>query len=135
MVETDYKMDFLQYINWMKMFNCFWVGGLLCVIGQILIDKTKMTSARILVAYVTIGAIIGGLGIYQFIIDYAGCGATVPLTGFGANLAKGAINSVKEQGILGAFIGGVKASAGGIAAAIFFGYIVSLISKPKIKKQ
>lgn len=135
MVETDYKMDFLQYINWMKMFNCFWVGGLLCVIGQILIDKTKMTSARILVAYVTIGAIIGGLGIYQFLIDYAGCGATVPLTGFGANLAKGAINSVKEQGILGAFIGGVKASAGGIAAAIFFGYIVSLISKPKIKKQ
>lgn len=117
------------------MFNCFWVGGLLCVIGQILIDKTKMTSARILVAYVTIGAIIGGLGIYQFLIDYAGCGATVPLTGFGANLAKGAINSVKEQGILGAFIGGVKASAGGIAAAIFFGYIVSLISKPKIKKQ
>jgi stage V sporulation protein AE len=135
MVETDYKMDFLQYINWMKMFNCFWVGGLLCVIGQILIDKTKMTSARILVTYVTIGAIIGGLGIYQFLIDYAGCGATVPLTGFGANLAKGAINSVKEQGILGAFIGGVKASAGGIAAAIFFGYIVSLISKPKIKKQ
>lgn len=135
MVETDYKMDFLQYINWMKMFNCFWVGGLLCVIGQILIDKTKMTSARILVAYVTIGAIIGGLGIYQFLIDYAGCGATVPLTGFGANLAKGAISSVKEQGILGAFIGGVKASAGGIAAAIFFGYIVSLISKPKIKKQ
>ena len=117
------------------MFNCFWVGGLLCVIGQILIDKTKMTSARILVAYVTICAIIGGLGIYQFLIDYAGCGATVTLTGFGANLAKGAINSVKEQGILGTFIGGVKASAGGIAAAIFFGYIVSLISKPKIKKQ
>lgn len=77
----------------------------------------------------------GGLGIYKYLIDLAGCGATVPLTGFGANLAKGAIEEVQKQGLLGAFIGGVKASSGGIAAAIFFGYIASLIAKPKIKKQ
>ncbi len=117
------------------MFNCFIVGGVLCVIGQILIDKTKLTPARILVLYVTVGAILGGIGIYQKLIDFAGCGATVPLTGFGANLAKGALEAVKEQGLLGAFIGGVKASAGGIAAAVFFGYLASLIAKPKIKKQ
>ena len=117
------------------MLNCFIVGGVLCVIGQILIDKTKLTPARILVLYVTIGAILGGIGVYQKLIDFAGCGATVPLTGFGANLAKGALEAVKEQGLLGAFIGGVKASAGGIAAAVFFGYLASLIAKPKIKKQ
>ena len=113
----------------------FMVGGLICVIAQILIDKTKLTPARILVTFVTVGAILGGLGIYKYLIDFAGAGATVPLTGFGANLSKGAIESVKEIGVLGAFIGGVKASAGGIAAAIFFGYLASLIAKPKIKKQ
>ena len=128
-------MDFINTIDWMQLLRCFVVGGFLCVIGQILIDKTKLTPARILVAYVTIGVILGGLGIYKYVIDFAGCGATVPLTGFGANLAKGAIEGVKEQGLLGAFIGGVKASAGGIAAAVFFGYIASLIAKPKIKKQ
>ena len=128
-------MDFFQSINWMTVLNCFIVGGILCVIGQILIDKTKLTPARILVAYVTVGAILGGLGIYQYLIDFAGCGATVPLTGFGANLAKGAIDAVKETGLLGAFTGGVKASAGGIAAAVFFGYIASLVAKPKLKKQ
>ena len=115
----------------MTVLNCFIVGGILCVIGQILIDKTKLTPARVLVAYVTVGAILGGLGIYQYLIDFAGCGATVPLTGFGANLAKGALESV----LLGAFTGGVKASAGGIAAAVFFGYIASLVAKPKLKKQ
>lgn len=128
-------MEYFQSIDWMTMLNCFIVGGILCVIGQILIDKTKLTPARILVIYVTVGAVLGGLGIYQKLIDFAGCGATVPLTGFGANLAKGAIDAVKEQGLLGAFIGGVKACAGGIAAAVFFGYIASLIAKPKIKKQ
>ena len=128
-------MEYFQNIDWMTMLNCFIVGGILCVIGQILIDKTKLTPARILVIYVTVGAVLGGLGIYQKLIDFAGCGATVPLTGFGANLAKGAIDAVKEQGFLGAFIGGVKACAGGIAAAVFFGYIASLIAKPKIKKQ
>lgn len=128
-------MDFFQSIDWMLILRCFIVGGLICVIGQILIDKTKMTPARILVSFVTIGVILGALGIYKYIIDFAGCGATVPLTGFGANLAKGTLEAVKENGILGAFIGGVKSSAGGIAAAVFFGYIASLIAKPKIKKQ
>ena len=128
-------MDFWQNFDWMLLIRCFIVGGLICVIGQILIDKTKLTPARILVTYVTVGTILGGLGIYKYLIDFAGCGATVPLLGFGNNLAKGAIEAVKQQGILGAFIGGLKASAGGIAAAVFFGYIASLISKPKMKKQ
>ena len=128
-------MEFLQSIDWMLLLRCFIVGGLICVIGQILIDKTKLTSARILVLFVTIGAILGGLGIYKYLIDFAGAGATVPLLGFGADLAKGAIQEVQNIGLLGAFVGGVKASAGGIAAAIFFGYIASLLAKPKIKKQ
>ena len=128
-------MEFLQSIDWMLLLRCFIVGGLICVIGQILIDKTKLTSARILVLFVTIGAILGGLGIYKYLIDFAGAGATVPLLGFGANLAKGAIQEVQNIGLLGAIVGGVKASAGGIAAAIFFGYIASLLAKPKIKKQ
>ena len=107
-------------IDYLMLLKSFIVGGLICVVGQILIDKTKLSPARILVAFVTVGALLGGIGIYQYIIDFAGCGATVPLTGFGANLAKGAIDAAKEHGLLGAFIGGVKASAGGIAAAIFF---------------
>lgn len=128
-------MNFFQTIDWMQMLRCFVVGGLICIIGQILIDKTKLTSARILVIFVTTGVILGGLGIYQHLVDFAGCGATVPLTGFGNALAKGAIEEVQKIGLLGAFIGGTKAAAGGIAAAIFFGYIASLISKPKMKKQ
>lgn len=129
MSEFFSNIDFMQYL-W-----CFIVGGILCIIAQILIDKTKLTPARILVLYVTVGTILGGLGIYKYLVDFAGAGATVPLTGFGYNLAKGAIEGVKEFGIIGAFTGGVKAAAGGIAAAVFFGYIASLISKPKIKKQ
>ena len=128
-------MDFISTIDWMQLLRCFIVGGMLCVIGQILIDKTKLTPARILVAYVTTGVILGGLGIYKYLVDFAGSGATVPLTGFGYNLAKGTIEAVKENGLIGVFTGGLKASAGGIAAAVFFGYIASLISKPKIKKQ
>lgn len=128
-------MNFIQNIDYMELLRCFIVGGFICIIGQILIDKTKFTPARILVLFVTAGVVLGALGIYRYVIDYAGCGATVPLLGFGANLAKGAMDGVKEEGILGAFTGGLKASAGGIAAAVFFGYIASLISKPKIKKQ
>ena len=128
-------MNFLQSFDWMLLIRCFIVGGLICVIGQILIDKTKLTPARILVTFVTLGTILGGLGIYKYLVNFAGCGATVPLLGFGNNLAKGAIEAVKQDGILGAFTGGLKASAGGIAAAVFFGYIASLISKPKMKKQ
>ena len=128
-------MDFIQSIDFMQLLRCFVVSGIICIIGQILIDKTKLTPARILVVFVTVGAILGGLGIYKYLIDFAGCGATVPLTGFGANLAKGTLEAVKENGLLGAFIGGIRASAGGIAAAIFFGYIASLIAKPKMKKR
>lgn len=122
-------------IDYLMLLKSFVVGGLICVIGQILIDKTKLTPARILVIYVTAGVILGGLGIYQHLVNFAGCGATVPLTGFGNNLANGVIEEVKTHGLLGAFTGGVKASAGGIAAAVFFGYIASLLAKPKIKKQ
>lgn len=122
-------------INYLMLLKSFVVGGALCVIGQILIDKTKLTPARILVIYVTAGVILGGLGWYQHLVDFAGCGATVPLTGFGNNLAHGVMEEVKNNGLLGAFTGGVKASAGGIAAAVFFGYIASLLAKPKIKKQ
>ena len=128
-------MDFLNNIDYMMILKAFIIGGLLCLIGQILIDKTKLTPARILVAYVSIGAILGGLGIYKYLINFAGCGATVPLTGFGNLLAKGTIEEIQSSGFLGILTGGLKASAGGIAAAVFFGYIASLASKPKIKKQ
>ena len=127
--------DFFQNINYMQLLYAFLVGGSLCLIGQILIDKTKLTPARILVIYVTVGAILGGIGVYQYLVDFAGAGATVPLTGFGYNLVKGAKEAVDQYGFVGSFIGGTKAAAGGIAAAIFFGYIASLISKPKMKKQ
>ncbi len=122
-------------MDWMMILRAFIVGGFICIIGQLLIDKTKLTPARILVAYVTIGTILGGFGWYKYLIDFAGCGATVPLTGFGNLIAKGTISEVQTAGLIGAFTGGIKASAGGIAAAIFFGYIASLVSKPKIKKQ
>lgn len=128
-------MDFFQNFDWMLLLRCFVVGGLICVIGQILIDKTKLTPARILVTFVTAGAILGGLGWYEKLVEFAGAGATVPLTGFGNNLAKGAIEEVAKSGLVGAFTGGVKAAAGGIAAAVFFGYIASLIAKPKMKKE
>ena len=129
------NINWSNVFDWMQIFRCFLVGGAICLVGQVLIDKTKLTPARILVIFVTTGAVLGGLGIYKYIVDFAGAGATVPLTGFGYNLAKGAIESVQQQGLIGAFTGGVKAAAGGIAAAVFFGYIASLISKPKMKKQ
>lgn len=131
--------DFFNNLDWMLLLRAFLVGGAICVIGQILIDKTKLTPARILVTFVTVGAILGGLGIYQKLVDFAGCGATVPLTGFGNLLAKGAIKKAETDGFIGAFTGGTAAAAGGIAggiaAAIFFGYIASLVAKPKMKKQ
>ena len=116
-----------------KYFWCFVVGGIICSIGQILIDKTKLTSARILVLFVTAGAILTGLGIYQSVVDLGGAGATVPLTGFGYSLAKGTMKAVDEQGLIGIFTGGIKATAAGISAAILFGFIAALLSKPKIK--
>ena len=122
-------------MDWFMILKAFIIGGLICIIGQVLIDKTKLTPARILVAFVTTGAILGGLGWYKYLVDFAGCGATVPLTGFGNLLAKGTITEISSSGLIGAFTGGTKAAAGGIASAIFFGYIASLVSKPKIKKQ
>ena len=113
--------------------KAFAVGGVLCAIGQVLILKTQLTSARILVGYVTAGVILGALGLYKPVIDFAGAGATVPLTGFGYVLANGAIEGAKSNGLLGAFTGGVIAGAGGIAAAVFFGYFAALIFKPKMK--
>ena len=110
------------------------VGGIICAIGQMLIMKTQLTSARILVGYVTAGVILGALGLYKPLIDFAGAGATVPLTGFGYTLAHGAMEAAKTEGILGAFTGGVVAAAGGIAAAVFFGYFAALIFKPKMKQ-
>ena len=117
----------------MEYLKAFLVGGILCLIGQILIDKTKLTPARILPTYVVAGVILGALGIYESIADWGGAGATVPLTGFGYNLAKGVKEAVQENGIWGAFIGGLKASAGGIAAAIVFGYLAALLFDPKDK--
>ena len=117
----------------MEYFNAFLCGGLLCVIGQILVDKTKLTPARILVGYVTAGVIISGVGLYQPLVDWAGCGATVPLTGFGHLLAKGVKKAVAEKGVLGALTGGLTSAAGGITAAIFFGFLVALLFKAKPK--
>lgn len=113
--------------------NAFLCGGLLCLLGQILIDKTKLTPARILVTYVVAGVILGGLGLYKYLVEWGGAGATVPLTGFGFLLAKGVSKAVEEMGFLGAFTGGATAAAGGITAAIFFGLLVALVCKPKPK--
>lgn len=103
--------EFFSSLQIMDYVWCFLVGGIICIIGQILIDKTKITSARILVLFVTVGAILGGLGIYEYLVQFAGAGATVPITGFGYNLSKGAIKGVQEYGLLGAFTGGIKAAA------------------------
>lgn len=114
----------------MEYVKAFVVGGLICLVGQILIDRTKLTPARILVGFVTAGVILGALGIYEPLVEFAGAGATVPLTGFGNSLAQGVKKAVGEMGILGALTGGITATAGGITAAIFFGYIAALIAKP-----
>ena len=117
----------------MDYIKAFIVGGLFCLIGQILIDKTKLTPARILVSYVVCGVLLTALNIYQPIVDFAGAGATVPLTGFGYCLANGVKEAVDSQGILGVFTGGLKATAGGITAAIVSGLIVSLVFRAKDK--
>ncbi len=117
----------------MDYIKAFIVGGIICVIGQILIDKTKLMSGRILVIFVITGCILGGLGIYDYLVDFAGAGATVPLTGFGYNLSKGVMKEIDNNGILGILTGGLKASAGGISAALLFGFISSLIFEPKEK--
>lgn len=117
----------------MDFIKAFLMGGLICLIGQLLMDKTKLTPARILTGFVILGVILGGLGIYQHLVDFAGAGASVPLTGFGNTLAKGVKEAVDEKGFLGIFIGGFRSAAGGIAAAVFFGALVGLIFKPRNK--
>ena len=108
----------------------FLVGGAICCIGQVLIEKTNLTSARILVIFVTAGVVLGALGVSRPLVEFAGAGATVPLTGFGYSLAKGAAKGVEEMGLIGAFTGGIRATAGGVAAAIFFGYLNAVLFDP-----
>lgn len=121
-------MDILmQYIK------VFVGGGLICVVGQILLDRTKLTTGRIMVLFVVSGAVLTALGVYQPLVDFAGSGATVPIIGFGYALAKGAIEETRASGFMGAFVGGLKATAAGITAAIVFGYLAALLSKPKSK--
>ncbi len=117
----------------MEYLKAFLVGGALCLIGQILIDKTKLIPARILVSYVVIGVILGGTGLYRHLVDFAGAGATVPLTGFGYNIAKGVEEAVQKEGFLGIFTGGLKAAAGGITAAMVAGLLASFLFKAKDK--
>ena len=118
-------------MEYVKAFLC---GGALCAIGQILIDRTALTPAKILVCYVTAGVALSGAGLYQPLVDWGGAGATVPLTGFGHLLARGVRRAVEESGALGALTGGVTAAAGGITAAIFFGFLVALVCKPRPKR-
>jgi len=112
----------------------FIVGGIICVIAQILMDTTKLTPARILVSFVTLGVILGALNIYDVVVKYGGAGATVPLPGFGFSLAKATIKEVDKMGFIGAFTGGIKGTAGGITGAIIFGYIMAIIFNPKTKE-
>ena len=121
-------MDILMYLK------AFAVGGILCAIGQLLIDKTKLTPARILTSYVVAGVILGAVGLYQPLAKWAGAGAAVPLTGFGNVLTKGVKQAVAQKGLLGAFTGGFTAASAGLCAAVFFGIIVALLCKPKEKK-
>lgn len=122
----DILLDYLK---------AFAVGGLLCVLGQLLIDYTRLTPARILTLYVVAGVVLGAFGLYQPLVDWAGAGATVPLTGFGNALAKGVRDAVAKDGLLGVFTGGFTAAAGGVCAAVFFGLLVALIFKPRDKNK
>ena len=114
--------------------KAFLVGGLLCVIGQVLIDRTRLTPARILTSYVVAGVVLGALGLYQPLVDFAGAGASVPLTGFGNLLAKGVREAVAEKGLIGVFTGGIGAAAGGICAAVFFALLAALLFRSREKK-
>ncbi|NLX76661.1 MAG: stage V sporulation protein AE [Clostridiaceae bacterium] len=119
----------------MEFLKAFIVGGLICVAGQLLIDLTKLTPARIMVIFVVAGVVLGALGIYPRLVEWGGAGASVPIIGFGNVLAKGVIEDVDKKGLIGAFSGGVRAGAVGIAAAVFFGYIMAVVSKPKAKNK
>lgn len=114
----------------MEFVKAFVVGGFICAIGQVLIDRTKMTPARILVSFVTLGVILTALGIYEPIVEFAGAGATVPLTGFGYTMAKGTLEFINKKGAIGILTGGLSSASAGITAAVFFGYLAALVSKP-----
>ena len=116
-----------------KFLWAFLIGGGICVVGQLLISLTRITPARVLVLFVTLGVVLGAVGVYKPLTEFAGAGATVPLTGFGNTLAQGAIGAVNEKGWLGAFTGGLSATAGGVSAAVLFGYLAALVSKPRTK--
>lgn len=117
----------------MEYIKVFIVGGLICVVGQIILDTTKLTPAHILVIFLTSGVILGAVGLYEPLVKFAEAGATVPISGFGYALSKGAIEGAKSKGVIGAFLGGLEATAGGVAAAILFGYIMAVVSDPKTK--
>lgn len=119
----------------MEFVRAFLLGGIICVVGQVLIDLTKITPARIMVIFVVSGVVLGMLGIYPKLVEWGGSGATIPIIGFGNVLAKGVIDDVGKKGLLGAFSGGVRAGAVGIASAVFFGYVMAIVSKPKIKNK
>ena len=121
-------------MDYMKFINAFWVGGVLCAIAQILIDKTKLTPARIMVSYVVAGVVLTAVGVYEPIVKYAGSGATVPIIGFGYSLAKGVAKAVEKKGWLGVLSGGATGTSVGISAAIFFGFLFSVMCKAKSKK-
>ena len=121
-------------IPWLDYIKAFLVGGTLCALGQVLIDRTALTPARILTSYVVAGVVLGALGVYAPLAEWAGAGATVPLTGFGNALARGVKDAVETSGVLGAFTGGFTAAAGGIAAAVFFGYLAAVLFRPREKR-
>ena len=118
----------------MEYLHAFLCGGLLCAVGQIILDRTNLTPARILTGYVVAGVLLQAVGVYQYVVDWGGAGATVPLTGFGYSLAKGVAKAVGEQGLLGVITGGLTATAGGIAAAVVFGLLMAILCKPKEKR-
>ena len=118
----------------MEYLNAFLCGGLLCAVGQIILDKTSLTPARILTGYVVVGVLLQAVGVYQYIVDWGGAGATVPLTGFGYSLAKGVAKAVAEDGLLGVLTGGLIATSGGIAAAVVFSLLAALLVRPKEKR-
>ncbi len=118
----------------MEYLNAFLCGGLLCAVGQIILDRTNLTPARILTGYVVAGVFLQAVGVYQYVVDWGGAGATVPLTGFGYSLAKGVARAVAEKGLLGVITGGLTATSGGIAAAVVFGLLIAILCRPKEKR-